>query len=70
MTPFPWKMGFCLMDQRLAHIFTKNYVVGTYMDLSCGGKIDLIINVFVNEESFRFPETIRSFTYEWLLLFP
>ena len=34
MTTFPWKMAFYLMDQHLAHIFTKNYEVATYMDLS------------------------------------
>ena len=37
--------------------------------LSYGEKVDLIKNVFVPEKNFRFPETIRSFKYEWLLLF-
>ena len=51
----------------------SKYVVATYRKkaphLSYGEKLDLVKNVFVPGQSFRFPETIRSFKYKWLLFF-
>ena len=55
-------------------VYKSRYDVATYREkaphLSYGEKVDLIKNVFVPEKNFRFPEAIRSFKYEWLLLFP
>ena len=54
--------------------YKSKYDVATYREksphLCYGEKVDLIKNVFVPEKNFHFPETIRSFKYEWLLLFP
>ena len=55
-------------------IYKSKYDVATYREkaphLSYSEKVDLIKNVFVPEKNFCFPETTRSFKYEWLLLFP
>ena len=54
-------------------IYRSKYDVATYREksphLSYDEKIDLIKNMFVPEKNISFPETIRSFKYEWLLLF-
>ena len=54
--------------------YKSKYDVATYREkaphLSYGEKVDLIKHVFVQEKDFCFPETKRSFKYEWLLLFP
>ena len=41
-----------------------------HLHLSYSKKVDLIKNVFVSEKNFCFPQTTRSFKYEWLLLLP
>ena len=55
-------------------IYRSKYDVATYREksphLSYDEKIDLIKNMFVPEKNISFPETIRSFKYESLLLFP
>ena len=55
-------------------IYKSKYDVATYREkaphFSCDEKVDLIKNVFVPEKNFCFPETTRSFKYDWLLLFP
>ena len=57
-----------------SRIYKRKYDFATYREkaphLSYGEKVDLIKNVFVPEKNFRFPETTRSFKYEWLLLLP
>ena len=51
-----------------SYIYKSKYDVARYREkvphLSSGEKIDLIKNVFVPENNFRFPETTRSFKYE------
>ena len=49
----------------LLHIGKRHHI-----HLCYGEKVDLIKNMFVPEENFCFPETTRSFKYEWLLLLP
>ena len=55
-------------------IYKSKYDIATYKEkaphLSYGEKVNLIKNTFVPEKNFHFPETTRSFKYEWLLLFP
>ena len=55
-------------------IYKSKYDVAIYREnaphLSYAEKIDLIKKVFVPEKNFCFPETTRSFKYEWLLMFP
>ena len=57
-----------------SYIYKSKYDVVTYREkvphLSYREKVELIINVFVAEKNFCFPETTRSFKYEWLLLCP
>ena len=56
-----------------SYIYKSKYDVATYREkaphLSYSEKVDLIKKVFVPEKIFCFPETTRSFKYEWLLLF-
>ena len=67
-----WSFVWCTVDSSCIH--KSKYDVATYREkaphLSYGEKVDLIKNVFVPEKNFRFPETTRSFKYEWLLLLP
>ena len=68
-------MGRCLLERyHNSCIYKSKYDVATYREkapqLSYDKKVDLIKKVFVPEKYFRFPETIRFFKYEWLLLFP
>ena len=53
------------VDMMLLHIGKRHHI-----HLCYGEKVDLIKNMFVPEENFCFPETTRSFKYEWLLLLP
>ena len=56
---------FTKVDMMLLHIGKRHHI-----HLCYGEKVDLIKNMFVPEENFCFPETTRSFKYEWLLLLP
>ena len=72
--PLPLEDGILSDGPDSSCIYKSKYDVATYRGkaphLSYGEKKDLIKNVFVPEKNFCFPETTRSFKYEWLLLFP
>ena len=55
-------------------IFKSKYGVSSYSEKashpSYGENVDFKKNEFVPDKNFYFPETTRSFKYEWLLLFP
>ena len=72
--PFPLEDGILCDGPDSSCIYKSKYDVATYREkalhLSYSEKVGLIKNVFVLEKSLCFPETTRSFKYEWLLLFP
>ena len=72
--PPPLEDGILSDGPESSCIYKSKYDVATYREkaphLSYSEKVDLIKNVFVPEKNFCFPETTRSFKYEWLLLFP
>ena len=72
--PLPLEDGILSAGPDSSCIYKGKYDVAVYREktphLSYGKKVDLIKNVFVPEKNFCFPERIRSFKYEWLLLFP
>ena len=72
--PLPLEDGILSDGPDSSCIYKSKYDVATYREkaphLSYSEKVDLIKNVFVPEKNFCFPETTRSFKYEWLLLFP
>ena len=72
--PLPLEDGILSDGPDSSYIYKSKYDVATYREnaphLSYSEKVDLIKNVFVPEKNFCFPETTRSFKYEWLLLFP
>ena len=72
--PLPLQDGILSDGPDSSCIYKSKYDVATYREnaphLSYSEKVDLIKNLFVPENNFYFPETTRSFKYEWLLLFP
>ena len=70
----PWEDGILSDGPDSSCIYKSKYDVDTYREkaphLSYGEKVDLIKNLFVLEKNFCFPETTRSFKYEWLLYYP
>ena len=72
--PLPLKDGILSDGPDSSCIHKSKYDAATDREkaphLSYSEKADLIKDVFVPEKTFCFPETTRSFKYEWLLLFP
>ena len=72
--PPPLEDGILSDGPESSCIYKGKYDVATYREkaphLSYSEKVDFIKNVFVPEKNFCFPETTRSFKYEWLLFFP